>query len=348
MNPPTRTGYNPIMPDPSKYRGRRPKRSTPQGAHIPIMVREILDAFQLKPGQTVVDLTLGHGGHTEHFLTAVSPGGTVLAMDLDKVQAQLTQDRLQQIPHQANLVVELGNFAGMDQALARNNLPLPHGILADLGISSMQIDDPNRGFSYRREGPLDMRMDCSRGDSAREVLDKITPEDLAQALEEYGDMPLAAPFARTLLKKHQATPFETTTQLADFCLEWQKGSSPVSKAKDWKLRVGKRKWETHPAARVFQALRILVNRELANLKHLLRLIPDLLAPGGTVALLSFHSGEDRLVKAAFEQGLRQGKYSQTSDGPIRATFEERTNNPRSRSAKLRWAQKAPTTTDAPL
>jgi 16S rRNA (cytosine1402-N4)-methyltransferase len=262
-------------------------------------------------------------------------------MDLDKFQAQVTQERLEKLPHQATLIVELGNFAGIDQALGKNGLWAPQGILADLGISSMQIDDPLRGFSYRREGPLDMRMDSTRGESAREILEKISPEDLAEALEEFGDMPLAAPFARTLLKRHKTTPFATTTQLAEFCLEWQKGSSPKSGGQEWKLRVGKKKWETHPAARVFQTLRILVNRELANLKHLLRLLPDILAPGGTVSMLSFHSGEDRLVKTAFEQGLRQGKYSQTSDGPIRASFEEKSTNPRSRSAKLRWARKAP-------
>lgn len=324
----------------SGYRGRGPRRSTPQGSHTPIMVSEILETLQLKPGDAVADLTLGHGGHTEYFLVEVGPTGTVLAMDLDGSQAELTRQRLESLKLVDGLKIELGNFAGLGQAMGKHGLITVNGILADLGISSMQIDDPSRGFSYRREGPLDMRMDASRGESAKDILDRISPEDLAIGLEEYGDVPLASPFSRALLAQHHASPFETTTQLAEFCLKWHQGSTTGKPAGDWKLRTGKQKWETHPAARVFQALRILVNRELANLKHLLRVVPDLLAPGGTVAILSFHSGEDRMVKAAFEQGLRQGRYSAISDGPQRAGFDERNDNPRSRSAKLRWAKLA--------
>ena len=309
------------------------------------MVGEILATFGLQPGACVADLTLGHGGHTQHFLKEVGPTGTVLAMDLDGNQAEITRNRLEALGLGDRLRIELGNFAGIGQAMGKHALVGLDAVLADLGISSMQIDDPARGFSYRREGPLDMRMDPNRGESAKSLLDSISPEDLAGGLEEFGDVPLAGSFARALLASHRATPFETTTQLADFCLKWHQGSTSPKSGEAWKLRQGKKKWETHPAARVFQALRIMVNRELANLKHLLRVIPDLLSPGGTIAILSFHSGEDRLVKAAFEQGLRQGKFSTISDGPIRAGFEERTENPRSRSAKLRWAKRAATAQD---
>ena len=303
------------------------------------MVGEILHAFQLKSGHHVADLTLGHGGHTEHFLRTVGANGSVLAMDLDAEQAQITHTRLQDAGLGDRLLVETGNFAGIGQAMGKHGLQAMDAILADLGISSMQIDQPERGFSYRREGPLDMRMDPSRGESAQTLLTSISAEELASGLEEFGDVPLAGPMARAMLNSHRAIPFQTTTQLAEFCLKWHQGTGAAQNPGEWRLRQGKKKWETHPAARVFQALRIMVNREIANLKHLLRVAPDLLAPGGTLAILSFHSGEDRLVKAAFEQGLRQGKYSEICEGPIRACFEERTSNPRSRSAKLRWARR---------
>jgi len=323
----------------SGYRGRGPRRSTPEGAHRPIMVEEILRVFHLKPGDKVADLTLGHGGHTEHFLRTVGTEGTVLAMDLDFDQAQITLSRLQEAGFAGRLLLETGNFAGIGQAMGKFGLPAMDAILADLGISSMQIDKPERGFSYRREGPLDMRMDPRRGETARGLLTTISAEDLASGLEEFGDVPLAGPMARAMLSAHRVTPFETTTQLAEFCLTWHRGTGSAQNPGEWRLRQGKKKWETHPAARVFQALRIMVNREIANLKHLLRVASDLLAPGGTLAILSFHSGEDRLVKSALEQGLRQGKYAEINEGPIRATFEERTANPRSRSAKLRWARR---------
>lgn len=306
------------------------------------MVGEILHAFQLKPGDTVADLTLGHGGHTEHFLRSVGPEGTVLAMDLDSEQATITHNRLKEAGLADRLLVEPGNYAGIGQAMGKHGMPALHAMLADLGISSMQIDKQERGFSYRREGPLDMRMDPLRGETARGLLNTITAEDLASGLEEFGDVPLAGPMSRAMLAAHRATPFETTTQLAEFCLNWHRGTGSTQNPGEWRLRQGKKKWETHPAARIFQALRIMVNREIANLKHLLRVAPDLLAPGGTLAILSFHSGEDRLVKSALELGLRQGKYAEISEGPIRATFEERTANPRSRSAKLRWARRPQT------
>ena len=331
--------YSATMLTPSEYRGHGPRRrSTPSGSHIPIMAAEILDLFQPRPGNLIVDLTLGHGGHTGRFLRDIAPEGTVLAMDLDATQAEITRSRLANEASDrpsGTLLVETGNFAGVEQAMGLHNLPGANSILADLGVSSMQIDSPERGFSYRREGPLDMRMDPSRGESARHLLDRIDPESLAQALVDFADVEDAAPMARTMLARHRADPFVTTTQLADFCLKWREGSlSPT----EWKLRTGNKAWETHPAARVFQALRILVNRELASLQHLLRVAPNLLIPGGVIAILSFHSGEDRLVKTAFEQGLRIGKYSEISPEAIRAAFHERLENPRARSAKLRWAR----------
>lgn len=207
-------------------------------------------------------------------------------------------------------------------------------LLADLGMSSMQVDDPTRGFSYVREGPLDMRMDRTRGRPAAELLASLSPQELARALREFGDEEQAERLAPAIVQAARTGELATTVQLAELI------QRTLGLRKPWKLRAGPKKWNLHPAARTFQALRILVNRELANLAHLLRILPDVLRPGGVAAIISFHSGEDRLVKTAFRQGLRAGIYSAIADEPIRAGEEERWTNPRSRSAKLRWARRA--------
>jgi 16S rRNA (cytosine1402-N4)-methyltransferase len=214
-----------------------------------------------------------------------------------------------------------------------------HGVLADLGMSSMQVDDPERGFSYVRDGPLDMRMDRSRGRSAAQLLATISQADLARALRELGDEPDAERIAEAILAASQHGELVRTTDLARVIQEAVTDGNP----KPWRLRPAAGKWNLHPAARTFQALRILVNRELANLEQLLRVVPDLLLPGGRTAIISFHSGEDRLVKAAFRYGQRAGVYEDISPEPIRAGFAERQDNPRSRSAKLRWAKKGEST-----
>jgi 16S rRNA (cytosine1402-N4)-methyltransferase len=203
-------------------------------------------------------------------------------------------------------------------------------------MSSMQVDDAARGFSYARDGPLDMRMDRHRGRTAADLLATLPAEELADALRAWGDEPQADRIAAAVVKARQAAPLATTAQLAQLIVEttWE----PVHH-RPWRLRPARGRWETHPAARTFQALRILVNRELANLAALLRCLPDCLAPGGRAAILSFHSGEDRLIKAAFREGLRRGHYRAACDEPLRASPEERAENPRSRSAKLRWAER---------
>jgi 16S rRNA (cytosine1402-N4)-methyltransferase len=208
-------------------------------------------------------------------------------------------------------------------------------ILADLGMSSMQVDEPGRGFSFAREGPLDMRMDPTRGRSAAELLATLPAKDLAEAFREFGDEPQAEAIAAAIVAARSKSPPRTTTELANLIQQ----AAPV-KVIHGPGQGTPRQQRIRPVARVFQALRILVNRELANLDALLRALPGCLKPGGRAAIISFHSGEDRRVKQAFRDGQRLGTYSKVSEEPIRASEQERWSNPRSRSAKLRWAIRA--------
>jgi 16S rRNA (cytosine1402-N4)-methyltransferase len=201
-------------------------------------------------------------------------------------------------------------------------------------MSSMQVDDRERGFSFMRDGPLDMRMDRSRGLTAAELLKSLTVEELAACFRELGDEPRAADIATAIVHQRQLKPIERTKELREIIEQ----AAPV-RVDRTPGAPPERRQLLAPTTRIFQALRIMVNRELANLSHLLRMLPSILAPGGTAAIISFHSGEDRLVKAAFREGLRAGTYYKISDHAIRPTFEERRANPRSRSAKLRWATK---------
>jgi 16S rRNA (cytosine1402-N4)-methyltransferase len=199
-------------------------------------------------------------------------------------------------------------------------------------MSSMQVDDAQRGFSYVRDGPLDMRMDRSHGRTASQILTAISQEDLAQALRELGDEPHADAIAAAIVQGRRERSLARTADLARLIQETV-GSGP------WRLHPTRGKWNLHPAARTFQTLRLLVNRELPNLTNLLRVLPNCLKKGGRAAIISFHSGEDRLVKNAFRDGLRAGSYHAGCSDPIRASFAERQANPRSRSAKLRWIQR---------
>jgi 16S rRNA (cytosine1402-N4)-methyltransferase len=309
---------------------RRP-RSTPQGEHRPVLLDEVLSALAPQPGETVVDCTLGWAGHAVELLRGVTPGGRLIAFDLDADNLPRARTRLEE--KGGDFTLHHGNFAGIASVLASQGIEHVDGLLADLGMSSMQVDDAERGFSYARDGPLDMRMDRTRGRFAADLLATISEAELAQALREYGDEPEPDRVAALLIAARRETPIRRTSDLARILLEAQGQGT-------WRLHPSKEKWNLHPAARTFQALRILVNRELANLEHLLRVLPSLLRAGGRAAIISFHSGEDRLVKAAFRDGQRAGLYAEVSPEPIRATFRERTANPRSRSAKLRWARRA--------
>jgi 16S rRNA (cytosine1402-N4)-methyltransferase len=310
----------------------RPQRSTPAGQHRPVLLAEVLAVLDPPPGGIVVDCTTGWAGHARELLRRVGPGGRLVALDLDPDNLVRARPHLEEVGHPFSL--RHMNFAGVAGVLAGEGLAGADAVLADLGMSSMQVDDPERGFSYVRDGPLDMRMDRTRGRSAAEVLASIEPEALARALRELGDEPEADRLAPALVEAARAGRLVRTVDVVGVIQE------TLRTPKKWQLHPRPGKWNLHPAARTFQALRILVNRELANLEQLQHVLPDVLRPGGRAAIISFHSGEDRLVKAAFRAGLREGTYEAVSEEPQRAGVAERQDNPRSRSAKLRWARRA--------
>jgi 16S rRNA (cytosine1402-N4)-methyltransferase len=304
-------------------------RSTPQGEHRPVLLNEVLDALDPQPGQVAVDCTVGFCGHAAELIRRVGPAGKLIGLDLDADNLTRGRKRLDAVGFP--FALHHANFAGLPQVLAAEGLTTVDAILADVGVSSMQIDDAGRGFSFVRDGPLDMRMDRSRGKTAAELLVTLSAAELATAFRDLGDEPQADAIAKAIVANRGV---RTTRELADL----------VDKAAPVRIEKGPgaptpRQQRLRPVARVFQALRILVNRELANLTALLRVLPTVLAPGGRAAIISFHSGEDRLVKQAFRDGLRSGVFAEVSDEAVRATWQERQANPRSRSAKLRWARK---------
>jgi 16S rRNA (cytosine1402-N4)-methyltransferase len=287
--------------------------------HVPVLMKEVLAALKPKKGQTVVDCTVGLGGHSAELLER---GVRVIGLDLDPQNLKEARERFE--IQGGDFSLHHGNFAGLPTVLAELGVERVDGILADLGVSSPHIDDARRGFSYRRPGPLDMRMDPTRGKTAAELLDRMTEEELARAIFELGDEEDAEKIAALIVGRR---PIRTTQQLME--LVCQARDFTVQRAAGAKL---------HPAARTFQAVRMLVNRELPNLERLLAVLPSCLKPGGTAAIISFHSGEDRLVKQAFRDGLRTGAYAAVSEDAILASEEEKRGNSRSRSAKLRWAR----------
>jgi 16S rRNA (cytosine1402-N4)-methyltransferase len=360
-----------------KYKERNPQRyadtvakvlasgKTPAGTHRPIMVAEILAALAPQPGELAVDCTLGYGGHAQEILARLQPGGQLVGLDADPIELPKTEARLRAAGFGPEVFTVIrSNFAGLPQALAsfyslaspkggegqgeevvgsqvQNPSPQPSPrlggereknsksmltgtdcILADLGVSSMQIDDPARGFSVKTDGPLDMRMNPQRGFSAAALLKKTSPDALAKLFQENADEPRASELADALAGKN----FATTKTLAAAI----RTTLPRLRKEELNLTV----------RRVFQALRIAVNDEFSALDMLLRHLPMCLNPGGRVAILTFHSGEDRRVKKSFEAGLRDGLYANIAHEVIRPTPEERHDNPRSSPAKLRWARKA--------
>lgn len=296
---------------------------TPAGTHRPIMVAEVLAALTPRPGDVAVDCTLGYGGHTQEILARIQPGGKLLALDVDPIELPRAEVRLRALGFGPGILTAYrSNFAGLAQILAQAGLSGADLILADLGVSSMQLDDPSRGFSTRRDGPLDLRMNPNRGQPASGLLQRITPEALSLLLSENADEPHATRLAPALAGK----TFNTTKSLASAIL------SALN-------RTGKENADL-TIRRVFQALRIAVNGEFSALDTFLRNLPVCLNPGGRVAILTFHSGEDRRVKKSFEGGLRDNNYAAISQEIIRPSPEERRANPRSTSAKLRWARRA--------
>jgi 16S rRNA (cytosine1402-N4)-methyltransferase len=300
------------------------------------MLDEVLAVLNPQPGEVAVDCTLGFAGHSTELLRRVGPSGRLVGLDLDLDNLEPVGQKLATVS--PNFHLHHGNFAGFPSALAAAGLDACDALLADLGMSSMQVDDAERGFSFMRDGPLDMRMDRTRGRTAAELLNTLSADDLAAAFRELGDEPEAEAIAAAVVGRRAARPLERTRELMELVME----AAPVRvNPNPMKGEPTVRQQRIRPTARVFQALRILVNRELANLQELLRVLPWCLRPGGRAAIISFHSGEDRLVKAAFKEGQRTGVYAAISEDPVRPTFGERTDNPRARSAKLRWAIRSP-------
>ena len=298
--------------------------------HISIMVKEILDFLQIQPGQKGLDATLGYGGHTKAMLEQLKGQGHIYALDVDPIESEKTRERLAKQGYGEDiLTVKLTNFANIDQVAEEAGRF--DFVLADLGVSSMQIDNPDRGFSYKVEGPFDLRMNPRKGTSAAQRLLEVSQEELEGMLIENSDEPYAAEIAETVMSRiRRGQKIETTTQMKETIEE----ALSFIPEKDRKEAVKK------SCQRTFQALRIDVNSEFEVLYEFLDKLPDILVPGGRVAILTFHSGEDRLVKKAFKQMSKQGIYSEVSKNVIRPSAEECRNNGRARSTKLRWAIKA--------
>lgn len=305
----------------------RSRGMTPAGQHVPILVDEVLAALEPAPGCCGVDATLGFGGHAQALLERLLPGGRLVALDTDPLELPKTQERLRKLGYGDDvLVVRRTNFAGLASVL--HELGLSAGVdflFADLGLSSMQIDDPARGFTFKFDGPLDMRMNPGRGLSAAQWLARTDEATLERALTDNADEPLARDLSRVLSGRRK--PLETTLELA----EAVRRGLPERYSDDERDKT---------VRRVFQALRIAVNDEFGALDALLRLAPDALRSGGRIALLSFHSGEDRRVKRAFERGLASGIWARISEELVRPSAAEIRANPRAAPAKLRWAQRA--------
>ena len=306
------------------------KGSTPAGMHLSIMVQEILDILQIQPGQNGLDATLGYGGHTRRMLEQLQGTGHICALDVDPIEIEKTKERLKQAGYETDrLTIIQENFANIDQ-IAQVHGPFDF-ILADLGVSSMQIDNPDRGFSYKIEGPLDLRLNPEKGVSAAERLKELTQEELEGMLVENSDEPYAAQIAAEVTRKlRRREPIETTTQLRE-TIERALSFLPENQEKKDMIK--------KTCQRTFQALRIDVNSEFEVLEAFLDKLPDALAPSGRVAVLTFHSGEDRMVKKAFKQWKKQGVFCEISDEVIRPSAKECRQNPRARSTKLRWAVK---------
>jgi len=290
----------------------------PSVHHDPVMIEEILGALPLKPGSTVVDGTLGLAGHSLRFIDKIRPGGTLVGFDWDE---NMLAEATRRIGEQGDVVVHLVHKDFREIGVVMDGLGLKaDGILLDLGLNSAQVDDPGRGFSFQTPGPLDMRMDRSKGEPAAALLNRLSIHQIADLLKDLGDERWAVAIARIIIEKRKEKPLKTTQDLVDCVLA--------------AIPPGARDKRIHPATRTFQAIRIAVNQELEGLEEAIRDAAETLTVDGVLAVLSYHSGEDRIVKHTMRD-LAEGDYDELSRKPLVATQEETLRNPRSRSAKLR-------------
>ena len=306
------------------------KGSTPAGMHISIMVKEILDFLDIKPGQQGLDATLGYGGHTKEMLKCLNGKGHIYGLYVDPIESAKTKERLEKQGFGNDiLTVKLMNFKDIDKVAEEAGKF--DFILADLGVSSMQIDNPDRGFSYKVEGPLDLRLNPQKGISAAERIRNISGEELTGMLIENADEPYAEEIADAVVTRQKRGEKIVTTKDLQRVIEEALSFLPKGEQKEAVKK---------SCQRTFQALRIDVNQEYEVLYEFLEKLPRVLASGGRVAILTFHSGEDRLVKKSFKRFLKEGEYAEVSKDVIRPSQEECVKNPRARSTKMRWAIKA--------
>lgn len=352
----------------------RAQGRTPAGTHVPILVKEAMDALHPSPGDTVLDGTIGFGGHAAEFLRRIGPTGRLVGLDVDAAELARAGQRLKELfglcerpateidqpaPSKSaatpfmrlfdsespadgqrpvpRVSLYHSHFAGLGRVLRAEALDGCDIVFADLGVSSMQIDDPARGFGYKHDGPLDMRMDPRLPHSAADLLATLSMEQIAAAVAEFGEDPDHERIARFIVDRRLQEPVRRTHQLVHLIFE-AKGISQ----REWRASSGAEKKRVHPAARTFQALRILVNDELNGLEQFLRAAPYALRPGGRIGVISFHSGEHRRVSHSMEKGCEMGLYAPAGTEPLRAGPQEVVANPRSRSARFQWAVRAPT------
>ena len=307
------------------------KGSTPAGMHIPICMEEILQILQIQPGEKGLDATLGYGGHTRRMLEALKGRGHIIGLDVDSVEIKKTRERLAGLGYKEDILTIMHENFSEIARIGREKGPFDF-ILADLGVSSMQIDNPGRGFTYKADGPLDLRLNPSQGMTAAERLLRLSEEELAGMFAENADEPYAEQIAAEIAKRiRSGRKLETTGQLRE----------AVEAALAFLPKNGQKKAVVKKTCqRVFQAIRIDVNQEFEVLEAMLMGLPEALAPGGRAAILTFHSGEDRLVKKAFKQFYREGSFCDIAKEVIRPSAEECRRNSRAGCAKLRWAVKS--------
>ena len=319
---------------PKKHKKRlalRAKGKTAPDTHVPIMVQEVIASLNPASGQTVVDCTLGYGGHAKHFIKRIGPTGKFIGLDVDGDQLNKTRCRFKATS--GDLRFHRRNFAEIEDVLHFEGSGRADVIFADIGVSSMQVDDASRGISYKSDGPLDMRMDQRLTTTGTDLLATLSQQELSKALSRLSDEPDHEIIANCIVGQRTSKPIATTSQLVRLVLNAKGMTERTWKKQQRTARFG----QLHPAARTFQTLRIMVNDEIGSLQQLLQAAPKCLKPGGRIGIICFHSGEDRLVKNNFRKSCDDGIYKSISKNALMPRTGEIVRNPRCASAKFRWA-----------
>lgn len=293
---------------------------TVTGVHLPVMAGEVEEFLSPRPGQVIIDCTVGEGGHAARLLARLAPGGVLIGLDRDVSVLRIARDKLSGYGEMVRL--EQANYTGVKEALDRAGREAADGVLFDLGVNSAQLDDAERGFSFQKDGPLDMRMDTGEGRTAADLVNRLDRRELEYLIRNYGEERFAGRISRRIVEERSRSPIRTTGRLAEI----------ISRAVPGRGKI-------HPATRTFQALRLAVNRELENLEQALPAAREVLRPGGRICLIAFHSLEDRIVKHTFRRWAGEGKVRVLTAKPVRPSPAETRINPRARSARLRAAEK---------